>query len=221
MRRFLTNISRFGIFVEKIVCFTRFFSVPHWYISSRQKIKIGANIIYISLKKMISPFISGYNLVENPLIFTTKLLIVFYVTMNIKWMVRTKKWNGIDSTQLLGLRDRTYEQQKNSDSWKLKENWKRFLQTKKLQNDWEVFWIYSVSLWSLLWWLPRLLKSKDKLSRWRGFLNLRIDEYFSILRLLSKMKKYRYFWTSKLQKTSETSDGSHSRKNRQSLKSTY
>ena len=95
-------------------------------------------------------------------------------------MVRTKKWNGIDSTQLLGLRDRTYEQQKNSDSWKLKENWKRFLQTKKLQNDWEVFWIYSVSLWSLLWWLPRLLKSKDKLSRWRGFLNLRIDEYFSI-----------------------------------------
>ena len=129
---------------------------------------------------MISPFISGYNLVENPLIFTTKLLIVFYVTMNIKWMVRTKKWNGIDSTQLLGLRDRTYEQQKNSDSWKLKENWKRFLQTKKLQNDWEAFWIYSVSLWSLLWWLPRLLKSKDKLSRWRGFLNLRIDEYFSI-----------------------------------------
>ena len=74
MRRFLTNISRFGIFVEKIVCFTRFFSAPHWYISSRQKIKIGANIIYISLKKMISPFISGYNLVENPLIFTTKTI---------------------------------------------------------------------------------------------------------------------------------------------------
>ena len=72
MRRFLTNISRFGIFVEKIVCFTRFFSAPHWYISSRQKIKIGANIIYISLKKMISPFISGYNLVENPLIFSKK-----------------------------------------------------------------------------------------------------------------------------------------------------
>ena len=74
MRRFLTNISRFGIFVEKIVCFTRFFSAPHWYISSRQKIKIGANIICISLNKMISPFISGYNLVENPLIFTTKTI---------------------------------------------------------------------------------------------------------------------------------------------------
>ena len=74
IRLFLTNISPFGIFVEKIVYFTRFFSAPHWYISSRQKIKIGANIIYISLKKMISPFISGYNLVENPLIFTTKTI---------------------------------------------------------------------------------------------------------------------------------------------------
>ena len=49
---------------------------------------------------------------------------------------------------------------------------------------------------------------------------LPMSSFVEGLRLLSKMKKYRYFWTSKLQKTSETSDGSHSRKNRQSLKST-
>ena len=67
---------------------------------------------------MISPFISGYNLVENPLIFTTKTIDSVLCDNEHKMNGKDQemKWDRLYSTQLLGLRDRTYEQQKNSDS---------------------------------------------------------------------------------------------------------
>ena len=63
---------------------------------------------------MISPFISGYNLVENPLIFTTKTIdsVLCDNEHKINGKDQEMKWDRLYST-FEGLRDRT---QKNSDS---------------------------------------------------------------------------------------------------------
>ena len=176
-----------------------------------------------SHKKNIFAIFSGYNLLIYHLILFTKTIVSILCDVDSKMYKKylELKWDRLYSTLRLEGSDLRSNRKililKRSFHAEPKLTWKFDRQVILVSSLKHFTWRVDTVLMVVMYFvgLPSNSDKNEKLPM------SPMSSFVEGLRLLSKMKKYRYFWTSKLQKTSETSDGSHSRKNRQSLKSTY
>ena len=178
-----------------------------------------------SHKKNIFAIFSGYNLLIYHLILFTKTIVSILCDIDSKMYKKylKLKWDRLYSTLRLEGSDLRSSRKililtqiKRSFHAEPKLTWKFDRQVILVSSLKHFTWRVDTVVMVVMYFVG-LPSNSDKNEK------LPMSSFVEGLRLLSKMKKYRYFWTSKLQKTSETSDGSHSRKNRQNLnlKSTY